>query len=151
MDITEKIKQYLLEQEVEDDQEEVEVDEEGGYNTNKVFGQMIDLICSLDPDSLNDEQGDLLGDILDDFGLLGDYDEDDEEPEELDGEDYISEKKIQKIKRSAHLKAHKAYKKKRMLLLKQAARFRKTGKYKMWMKKHKRMVKAGKTKHKKYV
>lgn len=119
--------------------EQEEMDDDGP--DDPVIDMMIDLISSLDPDSLGEDQQDLLGNILDELGLV-DGDE---------GDDELEESKIQKISRKEHLGLKKDYRRNKAKLLRISKMFRKTAAFKLWVKKHKRMVRAGKTKHKKYV
>jgi hypothetical protein len=146
--IENKIKEYLaleMDQIIEQEQED---------ETDPVFDMMVDLITSLDADSLTDDQAELLGDILDsvdELGLDDDDDSEDDDSEDDDSEDEVSEKKIQKISRKEHLSLRKDYKRNKAKFKMMNKMFRKTSAYKMWKKKHKRMVKAGRTKTKKYV
>jgi len=142
--IEDRIKQYLMTE--QDEMEEQDDD------TDPVFDMMVDLIASLDPDTLDDNQVELLGDILETLEELG-IEDDDEENEDSSEEDdkELSEKKIQKISRKAHLALKKDYKRNKNKFKLMNKMFRKTAAYKMWKLKHKRLVKAGRTKKKKYV
>lgn len=143
MELINKLQKYLIEQ------EEPEVEEED--DDIDIFGKMMNLVCSLDVDTLDEDQYELLGDILESFGLLvPEQDGDEEEGDELE-EDELFEKRIMKIKRREHLKLHKAYKKNKAKFKMMAKRFRRSAKFKMYQKRHKRMVKAGRTRKKKYV
>jgi hypothetical protein len=147
MELTERLKKYIL-------TEQEENPEADDNSTNEIYGMMVDLICSLDVDSLNDDQYELLGDILSNFGLLTPEQEDDEEDTEDDTEeetDELSEKKVQKIKRREHLQLHKMYKRNKAKFKMMNKKYRRSARYKMYVKKHKRMVKAGRTRKKKYV
>ena len=139
----EKLEKYLIEQET--------IITEEDKSDQEMFGLLVNLACSLDPDTLDDDQYDLLGEILSGFGLITPEREDDSEEDEGDEDEDLEEKRIQKIKRSQHLKAHRAYKKHKAQLKMQNKRFRRSAKYKMWKRRHARMVKAGRTKRKKYV
>jgi len=135
--IKDRLKNYLLEQ--------TAIKDEAG---DPVFDMMVELLCSLSPDELTEDQQDTLGNILSELGFL-DEDESDNEDEEDSAE--VSEKKIMKISRRAHMAAHKDYKRNRARFKLLNKMYRKTAAFKKWKKKHKRMVKAGRTKTKKYV
>ena len=141
--IEDKLKEYL-ENISQDPIEIVEQDEE---DIDETFDMMVDLIHSLDADALDEDQQSLLGDILDSIDSLEDEDED---PNEIE-DDEVSEKRIQKISRRSHLLAKKAYKRNKAKFKMINKKFRKTAAFKKWKKKHKRMVRAGRTKTKKYV
>ncbi len=150
----------------EDDDEELSSD----FDVDTAFERMTDLISSLDPDKLDEDQGHALGDVLNAFKLL--EDEEDEESDDKnsdkeaeDTEEYyaasnivanrggkpITEKRIEKISRKKHKAAHLKYRKMRAKLKRISKMYRKSARFKMWKKKHKRMVKAGRTRTKKYV
>lgn len=133
MQLDSLLKKYLLLEQEEDDHD-------------IVFDMMVDLINTLEPDDLSEDQQDMLGNILNELGLL----EDDEEEDDED-EDDLSERKIMKVKRKAHLLMKKAYKRNKAKFKMMNKKYRKTSAFKKWKKKHKRMVKMGRTKTKRYV
>jgi hypothetical protein len=147
MNIEDRLNKYLM-----IEQEEVDYDME---DTNPVFDMMVDLVSSLDADSLDEDQQDLLGNILDTLESLGIDAEDDEfddsEEDGLEEDTDLSEKRIQKISRRAHLAMRKDYKRNKAKFKMMNKRFRKTAAFKIWKRKHKRLVRAGRTKTKKYV
>jgi hypothetical protein len=129
MDIKNRIDSYLMTEQEEDN--------------DGVLEMMIDLISSLDADSLDDEQAEILGDILESLGAL--------DLEDEEAEDELSERRIMRVSRRAHVKSRKAYRMKRSKLKMAGKRYRRTAAYRTWQKKHKRMVKMGRTRKKKYV
>jgi hypothetical protein len=139
MKIESLLNKYLIleENEPDDDQEVVE----------PVFDMMVDLLVSLNPEDFNEKQQAIMGNILYELGLLTD----DEEEDDLSENEDLFERKVMKIKRREHLALHKAYKRNKAKFKMMNKMYRKTAAYKMWKKKHKRMVKAGRTKTKKYV
>jgi hypothetical protein len=141
--IEDKLKEYLE----NTSQDPIEIVEQGEEDIDETFDMMVDLIHSLDADALDEDQQSLLGDILDSIDSLEDEDED---PNEIE-DDEVSEKRIQKISRRSHLLAKKAYKRNKAKFKMINKKFRKTAAFKKWKKKHKRMVRAGRTKTKKYV
>ena len=140
-DIEDKIAKYLM---IEDDGPADEMDDEDAGDL--VFDMMVDLLSSIDPDSLSEFQADMLGNILDEVERI-----DDEEDDSEDEEDDVSEKRIQKISRKEHITLKKDYKRNKAKFKLMNKMFRKTSAFKVWKKKHKRLVKAGRTKTKKYV
>jgi predicted RecB family endonuclease len=130
MDITAKLKRYLL----------IEQEEAADNSDDVLFDMMVDFISTLDPDVLDEEQQDMLGELLD---MIDVEDEDEDED--------VSEVKIMRISRKEHMASKKAYRMKKALLKKVAKRWRASAAGKLWAKKHKRMIKQGKFKKKVYV
>ncbi len=103
-----------------------------------ILEKMYDLIISLDPDKLSDENADNLVGIIDDLADRP-AEEDEEEMEEA-----IAAKRV-RISPAAKRKRKKEYRKKRAKIRVKAKRYRKTAGYKKYQRKSKRLKKAGKT------
>jgi hypothetical protein len=127
-DIQKKLEDYLEERESDDFYPEEDV---------SLMDRMMDFIMELNIDNLSEEQSDEFFDIVDNLA-----DSNLDEMFELD--EAISAKKV-KISPQAKRERHREYRKKRAALKLKAKKFRKTAKYKQYMRAKKRKMRQGKT------
>lgn len=126
-DIHERIENYLNEDE---DNDEYIPDED-----MTIMNSMLDFITDLDVDSLSEDQ---VNDIID----IVDYFSDNDISEEL--EEAFAPKRI-KIKPAERRERRIAYRHNRAALKLKAKKFRRTAKFKRWLRKSKRKARMGKT------
>ena len=126
--VIDKIKAYL-----EDDEEDIDYKE-----STDILDRMYDLITSLDPEKMTDDQANKFIQIIND---LADEDDEDSETERNEG---VPPKRV-KISPTEKRKRRKKYRQKRAKLKVKAKRYRRTAGFKKWQRKTKIKRKAGKT------
>lgn len=131
--VLDKIKSYL-DPEQDTDEEDIEYEE-----ATDILDRMYDLITSLDPDKMTDNQAEKFVSIMND---LADQEDEDEEGSRKD--EAVPPKRV-KISPILKRKRRMEYRKKRAQLKVKAKRYRRTASFKRWKRKTKRFSKAGKT------
>ena len=143
-----KIEQYLAEIEYVGSYEDHE------YGPEELTDRMIDFFMVLDPDNLYDEQLDMYMNIMGDFDLYANDEEDwDDEWVEGDEEDDLGEGSVneappllkQKRDRLARRERKIEYRKHKSALKTKAKHWRRTAAYKKYLKKKKKMSIRGRT------
>ena len=135
-DIHKRLEEYLNESE--------SIDEDDYFTDIDIamMNRMVDFIMNLEAENLSEEQLDELTEIVDliaDENINEIFDEDEEEVDEA-----FSAKKV-KIKPSERRQRRREYRKNRAALKMKAKKFRRTAKYKQWLRLKKRKAASGKT------
>lgn len=107
-----------------------ETEDEKHEESSDILDEMYNLITSLDPDKLSDEQADLFVEIIDNLA---------DETNEA-----VAAKKV-KINPADKRKRRQQYRKNKAKIKVKAKRYRKTASFKKWKKKSDRKKSAGKT------
>jgi hypothetical protein len=132
-DIHKKLEEYLNEDESKDEylpEEDVQL-----------MDMMMEFIINLESDSLNEDQKIECADLID---MIADSKLDDELFEDDDLDEAVAAKKV-KIKPSDKRARKRMYRKNRAALKLKAKKFRRTAKYKQYMRMKKRKASSGKT------
>lgn len=132
-DIHKKLEDYLSESE--------KVDEFLPEEDTELMERMADFIMGLDYENLSDDQIEEMTDIVDD---LADEDINEIFDEDDDIEEAIAAKKV-KIRPSDKRRRRMEYRRKRAAIKLKAKKFRRTTKYKQWVRMKKRKAGSGKT------
>ena len=132
-DIQKKLEDYLNEEELKDEY----LPEEDVH----LMDMMIEFIMNLDVESLDEDQVEEAIDLIETLsdGNLEEILEDDEDLDEV-----VSAKKV-KIKASDKRARRREYRKHRAAIKLKAKKFRRTTKYKQWLRMKKRKATSGKT------